>query len=280
MNIVIALVPALAWGIIPIFVRLVKNSQPANQILGIGLGAPIVGIIVYLTQHPTMNLGISLLAMLSGAFWAVGQIGQFISYTKIGVSKTMPISTGLQLVGNTLIGVLIFGEWHTVNAYILGVLALVLIIIGVALTAITKRASSEKLMGKDLVFLVLTTFGYLIYSTFPKTVHASAQSLFLPQTIGIFIGAFLYVLFTKRLSIFTQKATWFDLIAGLLFGIGAYSYIMSAQMNGVTSAFIYSQLSVILSTIGGMTILREHKHGRELATTLVGLALIVIGAII
>ncbi|WP_304231205.1 GRP family sugar transporter, partial [Lactobacillus kitasatonis] len=162
----------------------------------------------------------------------------------------------------------------------LGILALILIIIGVALTAITNSASSEKVMARDIIFLVITTIGYWLYSAFPKTINASAQSLFLPQTLGIFIGASLYILFTKRLYIFTQKATWVDLVAGVFFGIGAYSYIISAQINGVTNAFIYSQLSVIISTIGGMTILREYKHGRELVTTLVGLALIIIGAII
>lgn len=84
----------------------------------------------------------------------------------------------------------------------------------------------------------------------------------------------------RYIKIFAQKATWLDVLAGFSFGIGAYSYIISAQMNGVTSAFIYSQLSVIISTLGGMTLLGEHQHGRQLVTTLIGLALIVIGAIV
>lgn len=127
--------------------------------------------------------------MVSGTFWAIGQIGQFVSFTKMGVSKTMPISTGLQLIGNTIIGALIFGEWSTINQYVLGSLALILIIIGVVLTTVTRKASSQKINGKDMMFLLFTTIGYWVYSAFPKAVSASAQSMFLPQMIGILIGA-------------------------------------------------------------------------------------------
>lgn len=38
----------------------------------------------------------------AGAVWVVGQLGQYIGDQRIGVSQTMPISTGLQLVGTYL----------------------------------------------------------------------------------------------------------------------------------------------------------------------------------
>ncbi|TSO26396.1 GRP family sugar transporter [Lactobacillus sp. LL6] len=280
MNVLLALLPAIGWGIIPLIVRKVKNSQPANQILGVGIGATLVGIIVTILQHPAMDSRIFILSLISGAFWTIGQIGQFISFTRIGVSKTMPISTGFQLVGNTIIGAIIFGEWKGINQYVLGILALILIIVGVALTAVSKNSDTEKITPRDLLFLLFTSVGYWIYSAFPKAVTASAQSLFLPQMIGILIGAVLYIICSKQTKTFTQRASWLDVLAGLAFGIGAYTYIISAQANGVTSAFIYSQLSVIISTVGGMTILGEYKHGKELVSTLIGLVLIVIGAVI
>lgn len=98
--------------------------------------------------------------------------------------------------------------------------------------------------------------------------------------IGILIGAAIFAIATKKPQVFAQRATWFDVLAGLAFGIGVYAYIISAQVNGVTNAFIYSQLSVIISTLGGMTLLGEYKYGRELVSTLVGLGLIVIGAVL
>ena len=105
----------------------------------------------------------------------------------IGISKTMPLSTGLQLIGNTLIGAIIFGEWTSGSQYLIGTLALVLIIIGVSLTALSKDKSA-KLKIRDIILLLFTSVGYWIYSSFPKAITADAQTLFLPQMIGIFIG--------------------------------------------------------------------------------------------
>ena len=123
MNILIALIPALGWGIFPLIAGKIKNGQPANELTGLGTGALIVGII-----HPTnSNLTIFSLSLISGIFWTIGQSGQFISMRNIGISKTMPLSTGLQLIGNTLIGAIIFGEWTSGSQYLIGTLALVLI---------------------------------------------------------------------------------------------------------------------------------------------------------
>ena len=60
----------------------------------------------------------------------------------MGVSRTMPISTGLQLVSTTLFGVIVFHEWSTTISVVLGVLALVCIIIGVILTSL--QSEEEK----------------------------------------------------------------------------------------------------------------------------------------
>ncbi len=78
-----------------------------------------------------------MLAALAGAFWIIGQIGQYVAYKRIGVSTTMPISTGFQLIGTALIGVFIFGEWSTSIEKIAGVSGLLLLILGVWLTSIT-----------------------------------------------------------------------------------------------------------------------------------------------
>lgn len=282
MNIIIALLPAIGWGIMPWIVNKVPASKPSNQILGVGLGATLVGIIVTIAKQPATSLPVFLISLLSGAFWTIGQIGQFISFTRIGVSKTMPISTGLQLVGNTLIGALIFSEWHNQNDFLFGSIALLIIIVGVILTAYTEKDvnESKKATKKDFLFLILTTVGYLVYSAFPKTISANAESMFLPQTLGILLGATIYLLFSKQQVAFKQKASYLDIFAGIAFGIAAYTYIISAQLNGVTNAFIYGQLSVIISTLGGMTLLGEKQEGKELLTTLAGLALIVVGAVL
>lgn len=111
--------------------------------MGTVIGAFIIGSITYIMVQPELNTKILLVGMVSGAFWAFGQGNQLKSVELIGVSKTMPISTGLQLVGTTLISVIFFNEWKTMTSIILGVIALTLLIIRVMLTSLKGKEDDQ-----------------------------------------------------------------------------------------------------------------------------------------
>lgn len=277
MDILIALIPAIGWGIVPLIVNKVKG-QPVNQILGMSIGAVIVGAIVAITNGMELNVGTFFLAMLAGALWTIGQIGQFVSFTRMGVSSTIPLSTGFQLVGNSLIGVLIFGEWAESSARILGVIALVLVVIGVISTSVSDNRVNNGITITNIGFLLVTTIGYWIYSSFPKMVSANGQNLILPEMLGILVGALIYMLATKKSYALAERTTWLNLFAGIAFGIGSLFYIYSVKANGVAAAFIYSQLSSIIATFGGIWLLKEAKTHREMLFTVLGLLLIVGGS--
>ncbi len=97
MNYLFLFIPAIGWGLMPLFVAGVKKSNIYHQIVGSVLGAFLFGVVVTLIKRPAFNMTSFLLAMVAGAAWVVGQCGQYYSYSKIGVSETMPLSTGLQL---------------------------------------------------------------------------------------------------------------------------------------------------------------------------------------
>jgi len=78
-NILIALIPALGWGLNPLLISKL-GGKPVNQTLGTGIGALIVGLIVQLAVRPTVDASTFWLSALSGAFWVLGQIGQYTSY--------------------------------------------------------------------------------------------------------------------------------------------------------------------------------------------------------
>lgn len=277
MSILIALIPAIGWGIVPLIVNKVKG-RPVNQILGMGLGAVLVGILVALANGIQLSVGAFILAMLAGALWTVGQIGQFVSFTRMGVSSTIPLSAGFQLVGNSLIGVLIFGEWPGAVAKIIGAIALALVIIGVISTSISDNKADSGVNASNVIFLLITTIGYWVYSSFPKMVTANGESLILPEMLGILVGALLYMIFTKQIDALRERTTWLNLFAGIAFGIGSLFYIYSVKQNGVAAAFIYSQLSSIIATFGGVWLLKEAKTHREMVFTVLGLILIVGGS--
>lgn len=283
LNILIALIPAIGWGIFPLIASK-TGGNPSNQILGTGLGATLVGLLVFIFTKPAMDMQSFIIAFIAGALWTIGQLGQFVSMRpeRMGVTTTMPISTGLQLVGNSIIGMLFLGDWKGVQAKTLGIIALAIVVLGVILTAKTDDRDGGTASVKDVLFLGVTTIGYWVYSSFPnlpQVKEVSPQSLFLPETLGILCGASLYVLFSKQSKEFSAKSTWLGMIPGAAWGIAAYAYIFSAQANGSTTAFIFTQLCVLISTIGGMVFLHEKKTATELKFTIAGLALIVIGSV-
>lgn len=278
MNILIALIPALGWGLNPLLISKL-GGKPVNQTLGTGVGALIVGLIVQLAVRPSVDTGTFWLSALSGAFWVLGQIGQYTSYSRMGVSTTMPISTGLQLVGTSVIGVLMFGEWAGDGAKIVGFAAIVLMIIGVALTAVIDSPDGRNGLMSGLVILVPTTIGYWVYSALPKAVSASGTAIFFPQMLGMFLAAVLYALISGRGRAFKERTSWLNAFAGLIFGISALAYIFSAKANGVATAYVITQVSVVISTLGGLLVLHETKSSRELRLTIIGLVLIVAGSV-
>lgn len=158
MNLIIALLPALGWGLMPLITGKVGGS-PSNQIFGIGAGTTIIGWIVFLINRPGVNWTAFVFAMVCGALWTIGQIGQFISFKRIGVSNTYPLSTVFQLVGNSILGVLIFGDWQGTNSKIIGIIALIIVIGGALMTSVSDEKSG-KITLKDALFLLATTVGY------------------------------------------------------------------------------------------------------------------------
>lgn len=281
MNLFLMLLPAIAWGILPLAVAKVKG-QPINQIFGTAVGTLLASVVVFLVMRPSISTLNFILAMVTGAFWVMGQLGQYTGFRELGVSQTMPISTGLQLVGTSLIGVLIFGEWASTSAKLFGALGIVLLIVGSIFTAVHDSGIQQEPNPRrksTLVMLVLTTIGFLVFNTIPKAMSSSGLAIFLPESIGMVMAVLAYVAVTRQPQVLRAKASWQSVLAGLIFSVASVSYILSVRANGVNSAFVVSQLSVVLSTLGGMLFLHEHKSCRELIFTLLGLVLIVAGAI-
>lgn len=281
-NILLALIPALGWGIQPIFLRKI-GGDATNHVLGFGLGAVVMGLLVqFIFQPAAISWQTFLIAFISGAFWAFGQSGQVRGYEIIGVSKTMPISTGLQLVGTSIIGVVAFGEWPGLTNKFFGFLAIAILIAGAYLTSVEPKDGSSagnQNMARGLQVLTFTSIGYWAYSVAPRLVNAGGLSIFLPQMMGILAGAIIYTLVVRR-EAFKEKESWLSGFVGIIFGIASLAYIFSAQANGVTIGFILTQLNVVIATLGAVFILREKKNPQQMRLTYIGLLLIVGASVI
>ena len=256
MSILIALIPMVAWGSIALVSG--KLGGDANQqTLGMTMGAFVFALVTFFIVQPTMNSWIMLIGFLSGLFWSIGQNGQFHGMKFMGVSVGLPISTGFQLILNTLAGAVFFHEWTKTKDFVLGFIALALLVLGAYLTARKDDESgvqSDDSMlnfGKGFRALIFSTLGYGVYTIIITWAGLDPLAIILPQSVGM-----------------------------LLWGIGNICMLLTVQNIGLAIGFSLSQMGIIISTLGGIFLLGERKTKKEMYYVIIGCLLIIVGGVL
>lgn len=279
MGYLIALIPALGWGFQSIVMQKI-GGKFTNKVMGMVLTTFVFSIVIAFFKHPaaiTPNLIIG--SVLCGIFWSIGQLLQVKSFDLVGVSAAMPISTGEQLFGTTLIGALYFHEWKTGWQFTLGIIALVLIIFGIYMTTYSDgKAQKGSNIKLGLIILTISSLGFIGYAVIPRIFNLNGWDVLVPQALSMLITTSVIVGFQKDSDMFGVK-TWQNMLTGVFFAIANVAILFSNAMNGVAVGFTLSQLNVIVATLGGLLILHEHKSHKELIYTLSGLLLVVVGAV-
>lgn len=253
------------------------GGKPKQQIIGTTLGALVFALGVFFFTNPEYTATIIIASFISGAFWSLGQMNQFRAFTQVGVSKTMPLSTGMQLVGTSLFGVFAFHEWGTTSKLVLGFSALALIIIGIFLTSYqqNKDENSGQNMKKGIITLLISSVGYVGYVVITRWFDISGWDAILPQAIGMVIAGLLFSIKSEEKR-FT-KQTWLNMIPGIMWATGNLALLFSNKLVGIATGFSLSQMGVVISTIGGILFLGEKKTRKELVLVIIGVILVIIG---
>lgn len=276
-GILLALIPALCWGSI-VLVSVKLGGDAFSQTLGITIGALLFSIILYFIVHPVLTTLTITIGILSGIFWAVGQRNQLGTVEYLGVSKTVPLSTGMQLVATSLVGVIVFKEWTTRNVIIIGMTAIILIIVGVLFTVIRDKKDKEtkKVVKRGYILLLISTAGFLAYVIIVRWFHLDGWSVILPQAIGMLLGA---LLLTFRHRPFNRYAMH-NIVTGILWAAGNLGLLLALPKIGVATSFSLSQTGIIISTLGGVFLLHEKKSKRQMVFVIAGCILVIAGGIL
>ncbi|BDZ31453.1 GRP family sugar transporter [Lactiplantibacillus sp. WILCCON 0030] len=278
MGILIALIPAIAWGSIGLISGHMGGSA-RQQTLGMTMGALVFGLILWIVKQPSLTTAVWVTGIISGLFWSVGQGQQFTSMKAIGISRTTPMSTGMQLVANALAGVLLFNEWHG-KMYWIGSISVIVLIAGAVLTSLTDRSDPNRRLsenwGVGIRALILSTIGYAGYTIVVHYGNVDAQAVVMPQAIGMLIGALVWSFKDKP---WTQRATYRNIITGLVWGVGNLFMFMAMAQIGQAIAYSLSQMGIVISTFGSIYLLGERKTKREMVYVIVGSILVIIGGV-
>ncbi|EPH93642.1 MULTISPECIES: GRP family sugar transporter [unclassified Enterococcus] len=281
MEILIALVPMLAWGSIGLVSG--KIGGDANQqTLGMTIGAFLFSLIVFFVVGPTITPWVFLIGFLSGLAWSVGQNGQFHGMKFMGVSVGLPLSTGFQLILNTIAGAVFFHEWTKTKDFVYGFLALALLVLGAYLTARRDKNAAPDTDNKMFDFakgfraLIYSTIGYGVYTIIINWAGLDALAVILPQSIGMILGASFFAF--KKVKM--DQYVWKNMASGLLWGLGNICMLLTVKSLGLAVGFSLSQMGIIISTLGGIFILGERKTKKELVYVVTGCILVILGGIL
>ncbi|MGG5317424.1 GRP family sugar transporter [Enterococcus sp. AZ072] len=281
MTILFALVPMFAWGSIALVSG--KLGGDANQqTLGMTMGAFVFALVTFMIVRPAVEWKTLLIGFLSGVFWCIGQNKQFHGMKYIGVSVGLPLSTGFQLILNTIAGAVFFHEWTKTRDFFLGFTALALLVFGAYLTARQDSDSGIKTdhmvldFGKGLRMLLLSTIGYGSYTILITWAGLDPLTVIFPQSIGMLVGAGVFAVGKTTIN----KYVWRNILTGLLWGAGNVCMLLTVRSVGLAIGFSLSQMGIIISTLGGIFFLGEHKTKKEMIYVVIGCLLIITGGLV
>lgn len=306
MPLLIALVPALTWGLMATITTKLGGTA-GQQTLGTSLGALVLGIGVYvgyvLPHGVAIPISVWITGLLSGMCWSLGNTGQYLSYKDLGVSIGLPLSTAGQIVANALMAAIVLGGWTSMKMWGFGTLAILIIVFGAMQISGRSKTDQTKIapsvMHHGLIVLAWSTLGFMLYFVFPNLMakfgfvsasfHAEDHGLtymtaiVLPQAIGQLLGALVLItsVFHERQLIF-EKHSFTNILTGLTWAVGNLCMLISAgnPQVGQTIATTLSQMCVIVGTFCGIFLLHEHKTKTQMRRITIGTLLMALGGMI
>ena len=272
----IACVPIFSFGLIPVIGTLI-GGKPTEQSMGIALGGFVFSLAVLLFRRPDITLPVFVIGFLSGVFWSVGSIGQFLGIGYLGVARATPMLNGGQIVGTSLVGVAL-GDWASADAKRYGFLALALIITGIFFTSYKQQGEDgAKPRWKQGIWInLLAVSGFTAYVGILKYYQIDGWSSIFPQSIGQIVAIALASLLLFRRRPFTRFSLK-NSVVGIIWGTGNIALLLSQAKLGLSVAYPVSQAAVIVSVFGGVFINREHKTRKEWIFTAAGILIICAG---
>ncbi|HCO68495.1 MAG TPA: glucose transporter GlcU [Dysgonomonas sp.] len=272
----IAFIPVISFGLVPVIGTLI-GGKPTEQSMGIALGGFVFSLVVLFIRRPDITPHIFITGFLSGVFWSIGSVGQFMGINKLGVSRATPMLNGGQIIGTSLLGVML-GDWASTSAKTYGFIALFLIIAGIVFTSYKQQEadSAKPQWGKGILINLIAVLGFTAYVGILKYYRIDGWSSIFPQSIGQITAIFVIGLLLFKSQSFT-KLSLRNSIIGVIWGVGNIALLLSQASLGLAIAYPVSQAAVIISVFGGVLINKERKTRKEWIAAGIGIVVICAG---
>lgn len=272
MNIAVALVPSLLFGALSLLLGAFPTDT-RRQNTAVMVGAGVVSLVCSVSLGVPWSSRATVWGAVCGLMWTGGQVFVLRAFRAWGVSRTMPLTTALQLLLNATLGVSLFGEWRAPGALALGAAA----------CSWQERTGPGPTSAQRRDGLLATAASAVLYGSYPsllRAVHVPSAHAVGPMGLGLLVGAVLCVLVLPRRSFLLGPRIAPAVLAGGLWAIGNALMLRSTAAVGVASGFTLSQLGFVLATVGGLTVLGEKRTSRERTVVAAGVVAAVVGLVL
>lgn len=290
-SILIGLIPALGWGFQGIIMQKIGGTT-ANKQMGMVLTALVMSIVVALVDPIAWSPALIAAAAVNGIPWAIAQILQIKSFDYLGVSRAMPLTSGMQLILTSVIGAFYFNEWPHAWQMGVGFAGIALIIVGTVLTTYTEagqETTSKSDIRKGVIITAISSALYVAYATAARFFNVDSFQILLPQALFMLaVTIVISIIVSKRDSVdgvfgrvegvFGLKS-WQNMLTGVLWSVANIAVLFSNQVNGVAVGWTLANMNLIFATLGGLFILHEKKTPKELKFVIAGMIIIAAGGI-
>jgi glucose uptake protein len=290
-SILIGLIPALGWGFQGIIMQKIGGTT-ANKQMGMVLTALVMSIVVALVDPIAWSPALIVAAAVNGIPWAIAQILQIKSFDYLGVSRAMPLTSGMQLILTSVIGAFYFNEWPQAWQMGVGFAGIALIIVGTVLTTYTEagqETTSKSDIRKGVIITAISSALYVAYATAARFFNVDSFQILLPQALFMLAATIVIsIIVSKRDSVdgvfgrvegvFGLKS-WQNMLTGVLWSVANIAVLFSNQVNGVAVGWTLANMNLIFATLGGLFILHEKKTPKELKFVIAGMIIIAAGGI-
>lgn len=159
---------------------------------------------------------------------------------------------------------------------ILGLLAIAAIIAGIIMTGVGQGKDSEEgNKKKGAMFLGISTVGFVLYVVIVRWYDIDGWAAILPQGVGMFIATLLLSIKDHPFNKYMLR----NVLAGIMWAIGNIGLLLANPLVGVAVGFSFSQMGIIISTLGGIFLLGEKKSKKQLTFIIIGCALVIVGGV-
>lgn len=266
MSVIIYLLPALGWGLMPVFASK-AGGTPKQQLLGTTITAFIVGAVFSMILTPAYTFNSFLISCMSGFFWTFGQLFQFKALKQAPVSKGMPVSNGTQLLFTTFVSGVILKEWSSSKQTVSSLIILTLIIFAIWLLA--NDGTSKQSLDRNssnygwIISMVISSLFLTGYVTTNAYFRISSYEVFFPQSLGMLVTALIIYITSYKEEKVGIKNVLRNFTTGVSWSIANISLFFTASHLGVGLSYTISQLCVFVSIFAGIIILGEKKTRGE-----------------